>query len=86
MQKCANDFSQQEEEMFTKTTLGLAVILATASGALAATKTHHIAPGGVHAVYNGTVGERSQIRLDDCVHVAFPQCDGDAAQTQVHRP
>jgi hypothetical protein len=30
--------------MFTKATLGLAVILATASGALAATKSHHVAP------------------------------------------
>jgi hypothetical protein len=30
--------------MFTKATLGLAVILATASGALAATKTHGISP------------------------------------------
>jgi len=30
--------------MFTKTTLGLAVILATASGALAATKSHNITP------------------------------------------
>ncbi len=30
--------------MFTKTAFGLAIILATASGALAATKTHNIAP------------------------------------------
>jgi hypothetical protein len=28
----------------------------------------------------------NQIRLDDCVHVAFPQCDGDAAQSRVDRP
>jgi hypothetical protein len=35
--------------MFTKATVGLAVILATASGALAATKTHNIAPA--HDVY-----------------------------------
>jgi hypothetical protein len=28
----------------------------------------------------------NQIRLDDCVHVAFPQCDGDATQSQVDRP
>ncbi len=39
--------------MFTKATLGLAVILATASGALAATKTHNIAPShDVYTVYN----------------------------------
>ncbi len=30
--------------MFSKTAFGLAIILATASGALAATKTHSIAP------------------------------------------
>jgi hypothetical protein len=30
--------------MLTKATLGLAVILATASGVLAATKSHHVAP------------------------------------------
>jgi hypothetical protein len=36
--------SQQEEDMFTKATLGLAVILATASGALAVTKTHNVDP------------------------------------------
>jgi hypothetical protein len=30
--------------MFTKATLGLAVILATASGALAATKTYNVDP------------------------------------------
>jgi hypothetical protein len=35
--------------MFTKTAFGLAIILATASGALAATKTHNIDPG--HAAY-----------------------------------
>jgi hypothetical protein len=30
--------------MFTKTAFGLAIILATASGSLAATRTHNIAP------------------------------------------
>ena len=35
--------------MLTKTAFGLAIILATASGALAATKTHNIDPS--HAVY-----------------------------------
>ena len=35
--------------MFTKIASGLAIIVATASGALAATKTHHIAPS--HSVY-----------------------------------
>jgi hypothetical protein len=31
--------------MLSKTAFGLAIILATASGALAATKTHNVAPG-----------------------------------------
>ena len=66
--------------MFTKATLGLAVILATASGALAAIKTHSAA---VSAAYSQARGyQDGQIRLDDCMHVAFPQCDGNAAQTQ----
>jgi hypothetical protein len=34
--------TKETDTMFTKATLGLAVILATASGALAATKTHSI--------------------------------------------
>lgn len=40
--------------MFTKATLGLAVILATASGALAATKTQNVAPSHDvnYTVYN----------------------------------
>jgi hypothetical protein len=39
--------------MFTKATLGLAVILTTISGALAATKTHVTAVrDSVHAAYN----------------------------------
>ena len=43
--------------MFTKATLGLAVIVATVSGALAATKTHITAVrDAVHAAYNNPVG------------------------------
>lgn len=39
--------------MFAKATLGLAVILATASGALAATKSYNTAPSrDVYSVYN----------------------------------
>ena len=37
--------------MFTKTAIALALILGAASGALAATKQHSIAPG--HEVYGG---------------------------------
>jgi hypothetical protein len=39
--------------MFTKATLGLAVILATASGALAASKGHAVTPSpDAYSVYN----------------------------------
>jgi hypothetical protein len=41
--------------MFAKTAFGLAVVLATASGALAATKTPNVAPSRhIHSVYNTT--------------------------------
>jgi hypothetical protein len=44
---------QKEHTMFTKAALGFAVILATASGALAATKSHNVAPGhDAYSVYN----------------------------------
>jgi hypothetical protein len=33
----------------------------------------------------GTITEGSQIRLDDCVHVAFPQC-GDSPLFQPNHP
>jgi hypothetical protein len=49
MQKCANDFRNRRKACSAKPQLGLAVILATASGALAATKTYNVDPG--HRVY-----------------------------------
>ncbi len=52
--------------------------IANARGSVAHIRTGRFAPG--------VVVEGSQIRLDDCVHVAFPQCDGNATQTQVNRP
>jgi hypothetical protein len=61
-------FGQIEEEdtMFTRATLGLAVILATASGALAAMKSHVVAPSrdaytayNRDAAYIGTDPDRS---------------------------
>jgi hypothetical protein len=51
-----------DNTMFTKAILGLAVILVTASGALAATRTHNIPSQNTY--------------IADCVHVAFPQCSG----------
>ncbi len=62
--------------MFTKTAFALAFMLAAASGALAAKKQQSFEPR-----HDG-----SQICLDDCMYVTFPQCDGDATQTQVNRP
>jgi hypothetical protein len=63
----------------TKAILGLAVILGTASGALAATKTQSNIPN--QNVYNPAGAESGVIvdrhpRIPDCVHVAFPQCSG----------
>jgi hypothetical protein len=82
--------------MFTKSAFALAFALASASGALAATKQLSAQPS--HDVYDarGWAGhtrsapgggvEGRQIRLDDCVHVAFPQCGGNASQTRVDWP
>ena len=105
--------------MFTKTTFALALVLATAAGALAATKQQsaqpdrgvysaisrhgtsesHAARSAIGSNARGSVAHTrttrlapggavpgSQIRLDDCMHVTFPQCDGNATQTQVDRP
>jgi hypothetical protein len=59
--------------MFTKVTLGLAVIVVTASNALAAPKT----PSGIvpsQNVYNPAGANVTDHRILDCIHVAFPQC------------
>jgi hypothetical protein len=72
--------------MFTKTSFALAFALATASGALAATKQQSFEPRhdandargnyvGPHPPY-GVVNKGSPIQIDDCVHVLFPQCGG----------
>jgi hypothetical protein len=55
-----------------------AASIANARGSVAHTRTNRLAPA---AAVQG-----SQIRLDDCIHVTFPQCDGDATLTQVDRP
>jgi hypothetical protein len=43
-----------------------------------------------HARARATQTERvapvPTVRLDDCVHVQFPQCGGDATQTEFDRP
>jgi hypothetical protein len=51
--------------MFTKAILGLAVILATASGALAATKTYNVDPShpAYTNVYNPSGATSAQIRI-----------------------
>ncbi len=56
--------------MFTKTAFGLAIILATASGALAATKTHNIAQS--HAAYaNGYNATGAYVGTDPDLNVRF---------------
>jgi hypothetical protein len=56
--------------MFTKTAFGLAIILATASGALAATKTHNIAPA--HNMYsNGYNAAGAYVGTDPDLNVRF---------------
>jgi hypothetical protein len=56
--------------MFAKATLGLAVILATASGALAATKTHITAVrDAVQAAYSNPV--RTHVGTDPDLNVRF---------------
>jgi hypothetical protein len=75
-------------------TMPLGLVLATASGALGAAKTHATAPNqniynpaGAHVgtgpaygaaarTHTGGVNERSQLRIDDCVRISFPQCSG----------
>ena len=52
--------------------------IANARGSVAHTRTNRLAPG--------VAVEGGRIRLDDCVHIPFPQCDGDATQTQFDRP
>jgi hypothetical protein len=78
--------------MFAKSTFVLGFALATASGVLAATKP--LSAQLSHDAYDarGSAGHtrsapgvavgRKQIRLDDCIHVAFPQCDGKASQSE----
>jgi hypothetical protein len=55
--------------MFAKATLGLAVILATASGALAATKTHNAAPS--RDVYSGYNPDGAYVGADPDLNVRF---------------
>jgi len=56
--------------MFSKTAFGLAIILATASGALAATKTHNIAPS--HSGYStGYSNTGAYVGTDPDLNVRF---------------
>jgi hypothetical protein len=56
--------------MFSRTAFGLAIILATASGALAAAKTHNIAPG--HNGYTaGYSNSGTYVGTDPDFHVRF---------------
>jgi hypothetical protein len=44
-----------------------------------------VASGRAIRVGHWTSSELGQYRLDDCVHVTFPQCGGDKTQTQIGR-
>jgi hypothetical protein len=44
-----------------------------------------VANGRTIRVGRETSSELNQYRLDDCVHVAFPQCGGDKTQSQFDR-
>jgi hypothetical protein len=57
---------------------GPSASIANGRGSVAHTRTSRLLPWGAVS--------GNQIRLDDCVHVAFPQCDGDATQSRVDRP
>jgi hypothetical protein len=66
--------------MFSKTAFGLAIILATASGALAATKTHNIAPG--HNGYTtGYSSAGAYVGTDPDLNVRF-ELNRDSARGQ----
>jgi hypothetical protein len=83
-----------------KVILAAAAIAVLASPVMAQAESHrHAAPSASIANARGSVGhtrtgrfapavpvEGSQIRLDDCIHVTFPQCDVNATQTQFDRP
>jgi hypothetical protein len=60
--------------MLTKAIVGLAIILVTASGALAATKSQSAPSQNVYNPAGAAVDNYP--RVLDCVHVAFPQCSG----------
>jgi hypothetical protein len=66
--------------MFSKTAFGLAIILATASGALAATKTHNIAPGH-NASTTGYNGAGAYVGTDPDLNVRF-ELNRDSARGQ----
>jgi hypothetical protein len=55
--------------MFTKTTVGFAVILPTASGALAARKTQNIAP--IHDLYTVCNPANAYVGTDSAINIRF---------------
>jgi hypothetical protein len=68
--------------MFTKTAFGLAIILATASGALAATKTHNIDPS--HAEYTNVYNPLgAYVGTDPDLNIRF-ELNRDWANSRYH--
>ena len=57
--------------MFTKTAFGLAIIFATASGALAATKTHDNIPPSHPAYSTGYNATGAYVGTDPDLHIRF---------------
>jgi hypothetical protein len=62
-------FRNRKEDMLTKTTLGFAVILPTASGALAARKTQNIAP--IHDLYTVYNPANAYVGIDSDINIRF---------------
>jgi hypothetical protein len=60
---------EEEETMFTKATLGLAVILATASLALAAPRSHNVAPS--HDAYSAYAPNGTYVGTDPDLNIRF---------------
>jgi hypothetical protein len=60
--------------MLTKAILGVAIILVTASGALATTRSQSASSQNVYNPAGAAVDDYPHVL--DCVHVTFPQCSG----------
>jgi hypothetical protein len=69
-------------------TIGIAALASPVMAQTGSTSNARGSAAHIRTIRAGTATpvEGSQIRLDDCVHVTFPQCGGDSTQSQVDRP